>query len=111
MSRKNKKNGKVNYSNLHSTNVKVISFDLLEKFSHENDGRYNRNVLTEKVEETIPSIRYKLIPIEKIIDHHHFQGKPVELHYRCYVYLPSPCNYVLQDLSIEQWESIPDLKN
>lgn len=110
MKKKKQKNSKMKNSNQRSTvtsNVKLISFDLLHELSHENYGRFNRNVWTEKLLEDYPNIQKSKVVIKKVLDHHDFMGNSTEHHYRCIVYIQNHSEFLLQDLSIEQWNSIP----
>jgi hypothetical protein len=107
---KTKKNRKVKNSNQRSTgtsNVKLISFELLDKLSNENYGRYNQNVWTEKILEKFPMLRESKVILKKVLDHHDFMGNSTEHHYRCIVYIQNHSEFLLQDVSIEQWNSIP----
>ena len=110
MKKKKQKNSKMKNSNQRSTvtsNVKLISFDLLHELSHENYDRFNQNVWTEKLLEDYPNIQKSKVVIKKVLDHHDFMGNSTEHHYRCIVYIQNHSEFLLQDLSIEQWNSIP----
>lgn len=107
---KTKKNRMVNNSNQRSTvtsNVKLISFDLLHELSHENYGRFNQNVNTEYLLGRYPELKGSNLQIKKVLDHYHFRGEPTEHHYRCVIFIQCASDIALQDMSINQWNSIP----
>ncbi len=108
MKKKSKKNGQVKGNSHHSnsnSSVKQISFNTLHRISHENYGRFNQNVWTEKVLENNPGVSGLNVILQKIMEHNHFIGSPSEQHYRCIVHIPNDKNFLLQDVSIEQWNS------
>jgi phage tail protein X len=108
MKKKNKKNGQVKSSSHHSnsnSSVKQISFDTLHRISLENYGRFNQNVWTEKLLESNPGLSGSNVILQKIMEHNHFIGSPIEQHYRCIVHIPNKSDFLLQDVSIGQWNS------
>ena len=85
---------------------KLISFSELKEISNTNYGKLNRSIDTEELEMDFPEIKSGVFPIQKVIEHQHSYGKPVEVHYRCEVRIPTVSHTLFQDLSVEQWNSI-----
>jgi hypothetical protein len=85
---------------------KLISFSELKEISITNHGKLNRSIDTEELEMDFPEIKSGVFLIQKLMEHHHSYGKPVEVHYRCGVKIPNVLNTLFQDMSIEQWNRI-----
>jgi hypothetical protein len=85
---------------------KLISLSELKQISDTNYGKLNRSVDTDVLEKYHPELKSQKMVIEKLIEHHHSYGKPVDVHYRCGIKVPNVPQTLFQDLTIEQWESI-----
>lgn len=85
---------------------KLISLSELKQISETNYGKLNRSVDTDVIEKYHPELKSQKMVIEKLIEHKHSFGKPVDVHYRCGIKVPNVPQTLFQDLTIEQWESI-----
>jgi hypothetical protein len=85
---------------------KLISLSELKQISDTNYGKLNRSVDTDVLEKYHPELKSQKMVIEKLIEHYHSYGKPVDVHYRCGIKVPNVPQTLFQDLTIEQWESI-----
>jgi len=87
-------------------NVKLVSFESLKGLSDYNVGRFNQNIDYQDLENNFKGLDEHHFEIIRVMDHFHFQGKPIPKHYRCLVRHPKNIGFRLQDVSIEQWNSM-----
>ena len=91
---------------------RVISFEELHLISTQNKGKFNRNVWTEKVLEKDPSMKNWEMIITPLMEHNYHLGEPIEPHLRCAITTGKELfgDYLLQDISFEQWNSLRTYK-
>ena len=88
-------------------NTKYVSYDVMKKLSDGNLQRFNQNLNYELLESQGYNLKDGEFTFIRIMDHFHFRGEPIAKHYRCLVYTPNNDSMGLQDVSIEQWDSLP----
>lgn len=87
-------------------NVKLLSFEGIKKLSNENVGKFNRNVDYQELERNYNGLDEYNFELIRVMDHNHFQGKPIQKHYRCLIIHPKIKESFIQDVSIHQWDSL-----
>lgn len=87
-------------------NVKYVSFDVIKNLSDQNLNRFNQNVDYASLEKNYNDLNENDFELIRVLDHYHFQGQPVPRHYRCMVRHPKVNDFLLQDVSILQWDSL-----
>jgi hypothetical protein len=90
--------------------IKYVTFMELKAISDSNYGRFNRSVNMEALWKSI-----KNKPLEKLyfrleiaMEHSNFMGGPVETHYRCIVSHSEMNGTAWQEISVVQWQNLPD---
>ena len=91
--------------------TKRITFTELHDLSIKNDGKYNRNVWTEKLLEDKPEIKDDVLVVKFLMEHNHYRGKQVPTHYRTSIHSRfTTSHFLYQDMSIKQWNNLKSVE-
>lgn len=85
---------------------RVISFEKLHQLSTENTNRFNRNIWTEKLLEKYPNLKGRTLLVQKLMEHNHHKGIEVNPHLRTRIISDLVDDFMLQDMSYEQFENL-----
>lgn len=85
---------------------RVISFEKLHQLSTENTNRFNRNIWTEKLLEKYPNLKGSTLLVQELMEHNHHNGIEVNPHLRTRIIFDLVDDFMLQDMSYEQFENL-----
>ena len=85
---------------------RVISFEKLHQLSTENTNRFNRNIWTEKLLEKYPNLKGRTLIVQKLMEHNHHNGIEINPHLRTRIISDLVDDFMLQDMSYEQFENL-----
>ena len=101
-----------------TTNLKQITFKELKHISDSNFEKYNRNVNVKNLKKFYGFHNQHKMIVEKLMEHNHFMGEPIESHVRCFIYttkdnvtngsidISIPSIRMIQDMSWDQYNSL-----
>ena len=69
-----------------TTNLKQITFKELKHISDSNFEKYNRNVNVKNLKKFYGFHNQHKMIVEKLMEHNHFMGEPIESQVRCFIY-------------------------